>query len=97
MIGSQVQSAKESSGEPPSYSTTSFEWTDRHSPYDKTNARAIAEDELLSMHNETFVLNLSGLWVSSNPVLDSAIGTLLTFANAIGRRKRPFKLDLSNR
>ncbi|GAA5847529.1 hypothetical protein JCM5353_004940 [Sporobolomyces roseus] len=63
LIGSQIQSSKESSsGGPPSYSTTSFEWTDRHSPYDKTNARAIAEDELLSMHNETFVLNLSGLW-----------------------------------
>ncbi|GAA5853216.1 hypothetical protein JCM8547_000245 [Rhodosporidiobolus lusitaniae] len=37
-------------------------WTNRHSPYDTTNARAIAEDELLSMHEETFVLNLSGLW-----------------------------------
>ncbi|GAA6059213.1 hypothetical protein JCM10212_006606 [Sporobolomyces blumeae] len=45
---------------PPAYAT--FRWTDRHSPYDKTNARAIAEDELLSMHSDTFVLNLSGLW-----------------------------------
>ena len=40
-----------------------LEWTTRHSPYDKTNARAIAEDELLSQHQETVVLNLSGLWV----------------------------------
>ncbi|POY74760.1 hypothetical protein BMF94_2236 [Rhodotorula taiwanensis] len=42
-----------------------FEWTTRHSPYDKTNARAVAEDELLSMHEETVVLNLSGLWGGS--------------------------------
>ncbi|KWU43388.1 hypothetical protein RHOSPDRAFT_19546 [Rhodotorula sp. JG-1b] len=42
-----------------------LEWTTRHSPYDKTNARAIAEDELLSQHQETVVLNLSGLWGGS--------------------------------
>ncbi|GAA5865172.1 hypothetical protein JCM3774_002160 [Rhodotorula dairenensis] len=42
-----------------------LEWTTRHSPYDKNNARAIAEDELLSQHQETVVLNLSGLWGGS--------------------------------
>lgn len=50
---------------PPDYSdssSVSFKWTDRHSPYDRTNLRAIAEDELLSLHRNTFVLNLSGLW-----------------------------------
>ncbi|GAA6016042.1 hypothetical protein JCM11491_000650 [Sporobolomyces phaffii] len=51
---------------PPAYSSQSdspsFTWTDRHSAYDKTNPRAIAEDELLGMHSDTFVLNLSGLW-----------------------------------
>ena len=35
-------------------------WITRHSPYDKTNARAIAEDELLELGG--CVLNLSGLW-----------------------------------
>ncbi|KAK5114154.1 hypothetical protein LTR62_002724 [Meristemomyces frigidus] len=35
-------------------------WTSRRSPYDTTNARAIAEDELLSLHG--CVLNLAGLW-----------------------------------
>ncbi|GAA5979608.1 hypothetical protein JCM11641_007885 [Rhodosporidiobolus odoratus] len=39
-----------------------FKWTDRHSPYDQSNARAMAEDELLSIHDETYVLNLAGLW-----------------------------------
>ncbi|KAK4694282.1 hypothetical protein P7C70_g8763, partial [Phenoliferia sp. Uapishka_3] len=39
-----------------------FQWTDRHSAFDTTNARAIAEIELLSIHDNTFVLNLSGLW-----------------------------------
>ncbi|GAA5881793.1 hypothetical protein JCM16303_006457 [Sporobolomyces ruberrimus] len=48
---------------PPSYSSSSeLKWTDRHSSYDVTNPRAIAEDELLSIHSNTFVLNLSGLW-----------------------------------
>lgn len=42
-----------------------FEWTTRHSPYDRKNARAIAEDELLSLHADTVVLNLVGLWVRS--------------------------------
>ncbi|BGP19538.1 hypothetical protein JCM10213v2_007633 [Rhodosporidiobolus nylandii] len=42
-----------------------FRWTDRHSAYDTTNARAIAEDELLSQHEDTFVLNLAGLWGGS--------------------------------
>lgn len=41
-----------------------FKWTDRHSPYDVTNARAIAEDELLSLSKNAYVLNLCGLWVS---------------------------------
>ncbi|GAA6018141.1 hypothetical protein JCM10207_006092 [Rhodosporidiobolus poonsookiae] len=45
-----------------------LKWTDRHSPYDKTNTRAMAEDELLSLHEETYVLNLAGLWGSTrNP------------------------------
>jgi hypothetical protein len=35
-------------------------WADRHSPYNKDNARAIAEDELLSLQG--CVLNLAGLW-----------------------------------
>jgi hypothetical protein len=35
-------------------------WTDRHSPYNKENARAIAEDELRSLGG--CVLNLAGLW-----------------------------------
>jgi hypothetical protein len=35
-------------------------WVDRHSPYNKENARAIAEDELISM--DGCVLNLAGLW-----------------------------------
>lgn len=41
----------------------SFKWTDRHSPYALDNPRAMAEDELLSLRHNTFVLNLSGLWV----------------------------------
>lgn len=39
-----------------------FEWTTRHSPYITSNARAIAEDELLSLSPDTYVLDLSGLW-----------------------------------
>lgn len=35
-------------------------WVDRASPYDKTNGRAIAEDELMSLGGCS--LNLSGLW-----------------------------------
>lgn len=35
-------------------------WLTRHSPYDKSNPRAVAEDELLSL--DGCVLNLSGLW-----------------------------------
>lgn len=35
-------------------------WITRNSPYDRTNARAIAEDELLGLGG--CVLNLSGLW-----------------------------------
>ncbi|BGP42989.1 hypothetical protein JCM10450v2_007109 [Rhodotorula kratochvilovae] len=50
-----------SSSEKPA-SPPAFEWTTRHSSYDRTNARAIAEDELLSQHSETVVLNLVGLW-----------------------------------
>ena len=42
----------------------SFRWTDRHSAYDVTNARAMAEDELLSLRKSAYVLNLCGLWVS---------------------------------
>lgn len=49
-------------GDPPSYSSSSFTWTDRHSRYDSENPRAIAEDELLSLASNTFVLNLAGLW-----------------------------------
>lgn len=46
-----------------------FHWTDRSSPYDTTNARAAAEDELLSLSAETYVLNLAGLFGGSrNPV-----------------------------
>lgn len=35
-------------------------WVSRHSPYDKANTRAIAEDELLGLGGA--VLNLAGLW-----------------------------------
>ncbi|GAA5921104.1 hypothetical protein JCM1841_002417 [Sporobolomyces salmonicolor] len=56
-----VAKASSSSEKPPAPAEP-LEWTTRHSLYDRTNARAIAEDELLSMHEETFVLNLSGLW-----------------------------------
>lgn len=35
-------------------------WISRHSPYDKGNLRAVAEDELLALGG--VVLNLSGLW-----------------------------------
>lgn len=35
-------------------------WVTRHSRYDKTNERAVAEDELLELGG--CVLNLSGLW-----------------------------------
>ncbi|KAF7189759.1 hypothetical protein HII31_08866 [Pseudocercospora fuligena] len=35
-------------------------WTSRSSPYNKSNDRAIAEDELLSLNH--CVLNLAGLW-----------------------------------
>ena len=38
-------------------------WVTRHSKYDRENARAIAEDELLEMGG--CVLNLSGLWGGS--------------------------------
>ncbi|KXT16836.1 hypothetical protein AC579_6819 [Pseudocercospora musae] len=44
--------------QPPSPSSS--HWTTRSSPYSKDNARAIAEDELLSLNHT--VLNLSGLW-----------------------------------
>ncbi len=39
-------------------------WIDRHSPYDRTNARAAAEDELLALSPDTptTVLDLCGLW-----------------------------------
>ncbi|KAI5474403.1 hypothetical protein MNV49_003371 [Pseudohyphozyma bogoriensis] len=40
----------------------SFKWTDRHSPFDTTNERANAEEELLAVSDNAFVLNLSGLW-----------------------------------
>ncbi|KAK4057272.1 hypothetical protein OIO90_001769 [Microbotryomycetes sp. JL221] len=39
-----------------------FKWTDCHSPYNVDNDRAIAEDELLSLRENAFVLNLCGLW-----------------------------------
>ncbi|KAJ4291354.1 hypothetical protein N0V88_006362 [Collariella sp. IMI 366227] len=35
-------------------------WITRHSPYDKTKPRAVAEDELLALSG--CVLNLAGLW-----------------------------------
>nr|POF11599.1 hypothetical protein CFP56_44437 [Quercus suber] len=35
-------------------------WVTRHSPYDTTNARAIAEDELIGLGG--VVINLAGLW-----------------------------------
>ncbi|KAF8582993.1 hypothetical protein K439DRAFT_1653593 [Ramaria rubella] len=38
-------------------------WSDRHSPYNNSNSRAIAEDELLSLNpSHTTVLELCGLW-----------------------------------
>ncbi|GAA5984617.1 hypothetical protein JCM10908_003427 [Rhodotorula pacifica] len=62
---SSAESEKASSIPSDLSSPPPLEWTTRHSPYDKTNARAIAEDELLSQHEETVVLNLSGLWGGS--------------------------------
>lgn len=47
-----------------------FAWTDRSSAYDTTNARAMAEDELLSLSPETFVLNLAGLWGGTRDVVN---------------------------
>lgn len=35
-------------------------WITRHSPYDKSNERAVAEDELMELGG--CILNLSGLW-----------------------------------
>ena len=35
-------------------------WIDRHTSYDKSNVRAVAEDELMSLGGA--VLNLAGLW-----------------------------------
>ncbi|ORY60402.1 hypothetical protein BCR35DRAFT_347006 [Leucosporidium creatinivorum] len=40
-----------------------LKWMDRHSSYSLDNPRAIAEDELLSLRKDSFVLNLCGLWV----------------------------------
>ncbi|GAA5898542.1 hypothetical protein JCM5296_006490 [Sporobolomyces johnsonii] len=62
LVATRAAVAKAGSSEKPPVPVKPFEWTTRHSPYDRTNARAIAEDELLSMHEETFVLALSGLW-----------------------------------
>lgn len=45
-------------GEPRQYDGT---WSDRNSPYDKSNPRAIAEDELINEHGGA-VLNLVGLY-----------------------------------
>jgi nucleoside-diphosphate-sugar epimerase len=46
---------------------TASVWKDRHSPYDTSNLRAIAEDELLALsaqagHIRTTALDLCGLW-----------------------------------
>ncbi|GAA5942096.1 uncharacterized protein JCM15063_002003 [Sporobolomyces koalae] len=74
--GSPTLVAQSKTSQPPAYTSTTttenpekenvhdnkFKWIDRHSPYDVTNPRAIAEDELLSVHSNTFVLNLAGLW-----------------------------------
>lgn len=43
-------------------------WTDRHTPFDKTNARAAAEEELLALSTPTTILNLSGLWGGARAV-----------------------------
>ncbi|OAV88629.1 hypothetical protein PTTG_08467 [Puccinia triticina 1-1 BBBD Race 1] len=52
-------------------------WIDRHSKYDKTNARAESEDELLQLNGSkpisklevrTTVMNLSGLWGGSRSI-----------------------------
>ncbi|KZT35766.1 hypothetical protein SISSUDRAFT_990071 [Sistotremastrum suecicum HHB10207 ss-3] len=42
-------------------------WYDRHSPYNPTNKRALAEDELLALHPraKATVLELCGLWGGS--------------------------------
>ncbi|GAA5954078.1 hypothetical protein JCM3765_005283 [Sporobolomyces pararoseus] len=64
LIASKIENSKnkeKDTSQPPAYDS-SLKWTDRHSPYDTTNVRAIAEDELLGVHRNTFVLNLSGLW-----------------------------------
>ncbi|KAI0080934.1 hypothetical protein K474DRAFT_45032 [Panus rudis PR-1116 ss-1] len=48
----------------PTFKGGPAKWFDRHTPYDSSNDRAIAEKELLelSSHTPTTVLNLCGLW-----------------------------------
>src|SRR5438477_1016 len=46
--------------EPGGITARDTHWITRHSPYNKSNTRAIAEDELLQLGG--CVLNLSGLW-----------------------------------
>lgn len=69
-------------------------WMDRHSPFDYTNPRGIAEDELLSLSPDTFVLELSGLWVRLYSLTHSF---LLSPANRVkllpGRCEGHQKLD----
>ena len=48
----------------PTMTAGAFEWTTRHSPFNRENARAAAEEELLALAPETptTVLDLCGLW-----------------------------------
>ncbi|KAF8517741.1 hypothetical protein BU17DRAFT_49473 [Hysterangium stoloniferum] len=51
-------------GSPTAQGKATVIWSDRHSPYNKEDPRAVAEDELLSLSKTipTTVLLLSGLW-----------------------------------
>jgi hypothetical protein len=71
-----------------------FAWTDRHSPYAIDNPRAVAEDELLSLRKNAFVLNLSGLWVRQFPA-SPELWPLKLLA-LTGRNSRPRQLGFSD-
>lgn len=65
-------------------------WIDRHSPYNKTNARAAAEDELLALSPDTptTALDLSGLWGGTRTVRH-LIGRVAATKDALKSRVSP--------
>jgi nucleoside-diphosphate-sugar epimerase len=62
-------------------------WTDRHSPYNKSNARAAAEAELLALSPDTptTVLNLSGLWGGAR-LMKNYVGHVAPTKQALSER-----------